>query len=147
MKKKFVTTSVSALMATGLVFGLAACGDDAGATAPAANAPAVEVPAVVEEAPAEVDVLEDLQGAREAVAENINWGDQTWEQIMLADDVPSPEMKYGLLVVPFHMTDAGARHTRTVSIDGSGNFVVEVTSADTGITWQIDQDGNVTQAG
>ena len=34
----------------------------------------------------------------------------------------------------------------TVNISG-GNFVVEIESAETGITWAIDQDGNISQAG
>ena len=65
---------------------------------------------------------------------------------MLADDVPSPEMKYGLLVVPFFPSDLTQRHTRTVDIN-NGNFVIEITSADTGLIWSIDQDGNINQVG
>ena len=143
---KLITTSLATVMAAGLAFGLTACGSEAGAaetpTAPAAVA-AVEAPEAEEAV--ENDVVEDLLYVLDVITENLEWGDTTWEQIMLADDVPSPEMKYGLLVVPFFPSDATARHTRTVSIN-SGNFVVEITSAETGIVWQIDQDGNISQA-
>lgn len=131
MKTQKLLRSLSLLLVTGFVLVLAACGnDDAGSGAEDAVAEDVYV-----------DVYQDLQDARQAVAENLDWGDHMWEQIMLADDVPGPEMKYGLLVVPFFPSDLVQRHTRTVDIDGAGNFVIEVISAETGYTWTINQDG------
>ena len=124
---------LASLVAFSLLFGLAACNDgdetQAGASA---------------DADAVVDVYQDLQNAREAVVENLRWGDTVWSQIMLADDVQFPEIKYGLLVVPFFPSDLTARHTRTVDITG-GNFTIQITSAETGIVWAIDQDGNITR--
>ena len=144
-KNKILMTAFTAVVAVGLLFGLAACGSD---DAPAATpTPAATPDAVVEievEEDVYVDVYEDLQYVLAVVSENLEWGGIVWAQIMLADDVPGPEMKYGLLVVPFFPSDLTARHTRTVDISG-GNFVIQITSADTGIIWSIDQDGNITR--
>jgi len=147
---RIVKTFFAMLVAVGLLFAMAACGSDDAATTtvPATPAPATQedVPAE-EEAPVEedayVDVYQDLQDALAAVSENLYWGDNAWEQIMLADDVPSPEMKYGLLVVPFFPSDLVQRNTRTVSIS-NGNFEIEVVSAETGLSWFINQDGVIT---
>jgi len=130
------------LFATGLIFALAACGSDEGAT-DSTDTSTSSVEDVGVDDVADIDVYQDLQDVHGVVTENLNWGDTAWEEIMLADDVPSPEMKYGILVVPFYPSDAVERHTRTVSIKG-GNFTIEVVSADTGLTWTIDQDGVIT---
>jgi len=138
------------LVAIGLLFVMTACGSDDGPSATTntttnavadTTTPTEEVSA--EEEDVYVDVYQDLQDALAAVSENLYWGDNAWEQIMLADDVPSPEMKYGLLVVPFFPSDLVQRNTRTVSIS-NGNFEIEVVSADTGLSWFINQDGVIT---
>jgi hypothetical protein len=64
---------------------------------------------------------------------------------MLAGDVKQPTQKYGLLVMPFVKSEAAKRVTGTVDI-ADGKYVIEAESAETGETWQIDQDGNITQA-
>jgi hypothetical protein len=63
---------------------------------------------------------------------------------MLAGDVKQPTQKYGLLVMPFVKSEAAKRVTGTVDI-ADGKYVIEAESAETGETWQIDQDGNITQ--
>lgn len=119
--------------ATG-AFGLSACGsDDDGATTPETE--------VTQEATA--DVAADLELARTAVLDALE-EDPSWAQVMLASDVDSPTLKYGLLVMPYAPSDAAQRVTGTVNIDG-GNFVIEAESAATGETWQIDQDGDISQ--
>lgn len=143
---KVLASGIGLVLATGAVLGLAACGDDNGDSGAAADTSTTAPANGAAEEAVEVDVREDLEAARAAVAENLEWGGDAWAQIMLADDVVAPEMKYGQLVVPFHMSEAGARHTRTVNID-NGNFRIEIESAETGITWQIDQDGTISQAG
>ena len=127
------------------MFVLAACGSETeAAPAPVApnNAAAEAAPAPEVEADNYTydDVYQDLRDVHAVVSENLEWGDVLWDQIMLADDVPSPEMKYGLLVVPFFPSDAVLRNTRTVSVS-NGNFVVEIVSAETGVTWTINQNG------
>lgn len=132
---KIIKNIFTLLFATGLIFALAACNSDAPTDS---SDPSIEDASGGDVA--DIDVYQDLQDVHEVVTEHLNWGDTAWEEIMLADDVPSPEMKYGILVVPFYPSDLVERHTRTVNIN-SGNFTVEIVSADTGLTWTIDQDG------
>ncbi len=51
-----------------------------------------------------------------------------------------------LLVVPFVPSDAASRVQGTVDIK-DGKYTIEADSAETGETWQIDQDGTITPAG
>ena len=120
------------IAATG-AFGLTACSSDDGAAGTDTE--------VSQEAA--VDVATDLETAKAAVDEALAGED--WAQVMLASDVDSPTVKYGLMVMPFVKTDAAERVTGTVNIDG-GNYTIEAVSAATGQTWQIDQDGNISEA-
>ena len=132
MKRKALTTGLGLVVAVTGAFGLAACSsDDGGSAEPAAETTTTDV-----------DVAEDLQTARQAVLDAL--ADDDWAQVMLASDVDAPTVKYGLMVMPYVASDAAARVTGTVSIDG-GDFVIEAESAATGETWQIDQDGAITQ--
>lgn len=92
---------------------------------------------------ATVDVADDLELARSTVLEALS-DDPTLTQVMLASDVDLPTQQYGLLVMPYVASDASSRVTGTVSVD-EGDFVIDAESAGTGETWQIDQDGNITQ--
>lgn len=94
-------------------------------------------------AQSEADVAADLTTARQAVLDALK--DKDWAQVMLASDVKEPTVKYGLMVMPFVKTDKAERVTGTVNIDG-GKFVIEAVSAADGKTWQIDQDGTITEA-
>ena len=60
-------------------------------------------------------------------------------------DVDGPTIKYGLMVMPFVQTEAADRVTGTVNVAEDGSFVIEAVSAATGKTWQIDQDGSITE--
>jgi hypothetical protein len=127
---KVLTAGLGMLIAVTGVFGLTACsGDDGGSGSS-------------ETTETDVDVAEDLQTARQAVLDAL--ADDDWAQVMLASDVDAPTVKYGLMVMPFVASDAAARVTGTVTIDG-GDFVVEAESAATGQTWQIDQDGTIAE--
>ncbi|MFN3865426.1 MAG: hypothetical protein ACK4MD_01780 [Demequina sp.] len=119
------------IAATG-AFGLTACSSDG--DEPGQDTEVTEA--------ASVDVATDLENAKAAVDEAL--ADDDWAQVMLASDVDSPTVKYGLMVMPFVATEAAARVTGTVTIDG-GDYTIEAESAATGETWQIDQDGNITQ--
>lgn len=127
---KTLTTGLGLLIAVTGVLGLTACGSDDGGTGSS------------ETTQTDVDVAGDLETARQAVLDAL--ADDDWAQVMLASDVEAPTVKYGLMVMPFVATDAAARVTGTVNIEG-GNFVIEAESAETGQTWQIDQDGTVTE--
>ncbi|MCG2798998.1 MAG: hypothetical protein L6367_10715 [Cellulomonas sp.] len=121
-----------ALALTG-AFGLTACGSSDGGD----SAESSQV------ATTDVDIAADLELARTAVLDALE-DDPSWKQVMLASDVKQPTQKYGLLVMPYVPSDAVDDVTGTVNIDG-GDFVIEGTSVATGQTWQIDQDGNITE--
>lgn len=123
-------TLATLILATG-AFGLTGCATDtAGSNGSQTQA-------------ADVDVATDLQGARQAVVDALE-ADPSWAQVMLAGDVQQPTEKYGLLVMPFVKSEAAKRVTGTVNIS-DGKYVIEAESAETGQTWQIDQDGNITE--
>ncbi len=132
-RSKVLTTCLGLLVALTGAFGLAACGGG-DEPSPAASSQSAQT---------DVDVAQDLQTARQAVLDALA-DDPDWTQVMLAGDVKAPTQKYGLLVMPFVASDAASHVTGTVNVDG-GKFVVEATSAATGKTWQIDQDGAVTE--
>lgn len=83
----------------------------------------------------------DLTTAKTAVDDAL--ADDDWAQVMLASDVSEPTVKYGLMVMPFVKTDAAARVTGTVNIDG-GDYVIEAEDAD-GLVCTIDQDGTISE--
>ncbi|KGM13994.1 hypothetical protein N869_06950 [Cellulomonas bogoriensis 69B4 = DSM 16987] len=125
-------TGLGLLVAVTGAFGLTACAsEDADPATPA------------ETTQAEVDVAEDLQTARQAVADALA-EDDSWGQIMLASDVSAPTVKYGLLVVPFVPSDAASRVQGTITIN-DGDYTIDADSAATDQTWRIDQDGTITE--
>ena len=129
---KVLTTSLGLLVAVTGAFGLSACGsDDGGAAGPS------------ETVQADVDVADDLENARTAVADALA-EDDSWAQIMLASDVDAPTVKYGLLVVPYEASEAAKRVQGTITID-NGSYTIDAESAATGLTWQIDQEGAITE--
>lgn len=132
-RRKVMRAGAGLLVATSAVFGLSACGGGDGG---GEQAPSVE-------AEADVDVAVDLQTARQAVEDALA-EDPTWTQVMLAGDVTQPTQKYGLLVMPFVQSEAADRVTGTVEID-DGSYTIEAESAETGQTWQIDQDGAISE--
>ncbi|MBD3778406.1 MAG: hypothetical protein IE923_03970 [Micrococcales bacterium] len=134
-RNKALTTGLSLVVALTGVFGLAACGsDDSGSTGGTSSE---------EQSATESDIAEDLENARKAVADALA-EDDSWGQIMLASDVQAPTVKYGLLVVPYTYSDAASRIQGTITIDG-GKYTIDGDSAATGQTWQIDQDGTITE--
>ncbi|NTW41712.1 MAG: hypothetical protein HGA44_17840 [Cellulomonadaceae bacterium] len=129
---KVLSTSLGLMIAVTGAFGLTACGSDDSGTGTSS-----------ESTQAAVDVTEDLENARTAVADALA-EDDSWAQIMLASDVEAPTVKYGLLVVPYSFSDAASRVQGTVTIT-DGDYTIEADSAATGLTWQIDQDGTITE--
>jgi len=134
VKRTIITTGLTALIALTGAFGLAACssGDDA--------ASGGETAATTTQ---DIDVAEDLENARVAVADALA-EDDSWNQIMLASDVKAPTVKYGLLVVPYSFSEAASRVQGTITIT-DGKYTIDADSAESGKTWQIDQDGTITE--
>lgn len=132
-RNKVLTTGLGLVVALTGAFGLAACSsDDSGTDGGSSQTQATEV-----------DIAEDLENARKAVADALA-EDDSWAQIMLASDVKAPTVKYGLLVVPYSFSEAASRIQGTINIE-DGKYTIDGDSAATGQTWQIDQDGNITE--
>ncbi|RYV53027.1 hypothetical protein [Pengzhenrongella frigida] len=129
---KVLTTGLGLLIAVTGAFGLTACSSDDSAAEGSS-----------ESTQADVDVAEDLENARKAVADALA-EDDSWAQIMLASDVEAPTVKYGLLVVPYSFSEAAARVQGTITIT-DGEYTIDADSAATEKTWQIDQDGTITE--
>lgn len=129
---KMLTTGLGLLVAVTGAFGLTACSSGSAASE-----------GTSESTQTDVDVAEDLENARTAVADALA-EDDSWAQIMLASDVEAPTVKYGLLVVPYSFSDAASRVQGTITIT-DGEYTIEADSAATGATWQIDQDGTLTE--
>ena len=135
-RNKMLSTGLGLMIAATGVFGLTACGSDD-------NASGNESGNAAESAPADVDIADDLKNARTAVADALA-EDDSWGQIMLASDVKAPTVKYGMLVVPYSYSEATSRVQGTVTIT-DGKYTIDADSAATDKTWQIDQDGTITE--
>jgi hypothetical protein len=131
-RNRVLSTGLGLVLAATGAFGLAACGSDDGGSGGGSS----------ETATADVDVADDLESARQAVLEALE--DDDWDQVMLASDVDSPTVKYGLLVMPYTHSGAASRVQGTITVD-DGAFTIEADSAETDRTWQIDQDGTITE--
>lgn len=127
---------LAAVILTTGAFGLSGCATDSGATTGGSGSSQAEETTA--------DVAADLETARQAVVDALAENPDL-TQIMLAGDVKQPTQKYGLLVMPFVKSDAAEKVTGTVNVDG-GKYIIEAESAATGETWQIDQDGKISQA-
>ena len=144
-RNTMLTRSLGLAIAVTATFGLAACGsDDSSSTESSASATTAAADGGSDTAAADVDVAEDLEAARTAVADALA-EDDSWGQIMLASDVKAPTVKYGMLVVPYTPSDAASRVQGTVTIT-DGAYTIDADSAATGETWVIDQDGTITAA-
>lgn len=131
-RNRVLATGLGLVVALTGAFGLTACSsDDGGSDTPAGQSQETES-----------DIATDLEAARTAVADALA-EDDSWAQIMLASDVKSPTVKYGLLVVPYSFSEAASRIQGTINIE-DGKFTIDGDSAATGETWQIDQDGTIT---
>ncbi|MGN8244949.1 hypothetical protein ACTHAM_002061 [Cellulomonas soli] len=132
-RNRVLTAGLGLVVALTGAFGLTACSsDDNGSDSPAGQSQETES-----------DIATDLEAARTAVADALA-EDDSWAQIMLASDVKSPTVKYGLLVVPYSFSEAASRIQGTINIE-DGKYTIDGDSAATGETWQIDQDGTITK--
>ncbi|MFK3677048.1 hypothetical protein ACI2IP_04920 [Microbacterium sp. NPDC090218] len=140
-KKLRAGALAAVILATG-TFGLAGCAGDAGTTSGGSDSSSSSSDSGSSQSGTS-DVATDLETARQAIVDALA-EDPNWTQVMLAGDVKQPTQKYGLLVMPFVKSDAAERVTGTVNI-ADGKYVIEAVSAETGETWQIDQDGKIAQ--
>lgn len=144
MKKTIIRTAAVAAVAAAGMFGLAACGGG-GDSAPAGSETTETEVVETEGSDGEESeaFITDLKDGVTIISEKVAEEPAT-TQIMLASDVEQPTQKYGMWVMPYYPSEAVDSYIMTVQVDG-GKFHVEAVSKDSGKTWRMDQDGNVTE--
>lgn len=144
MKNKLTRVSIAAVVSLSAAFGLAACGSDAPDTKPSASQDqdAGSTENSGEESEAFVAAMTE---AVKIVADQLAAAPGA-TQIMLASDVTDPTQKYGMWVMPYAPDkEVVAKFISTIQVDGD-KFFVTATSAETDKVWEMDQDGNMTEA-
>jgi|SRR5690625_1468671 len=144
MKEKLTRTVLAAAFSAVAVFGLAACGSDDGNTGSEQNQSQDADNGAENNAEESQEFIDDLKEGVSIVQEQLDKED-SMTQIMLASDVDNPTQKYGMWVMPYYPSDAVEKYISTIQVE-DGNFHVTATSAETGKVWEMDQDGNMTEA-
>ncbi len=145
MNNKLIRTGVAVAFATVAALGFAACsGDDAPAPETSTSSSDAEQNTDQSDAEESEAFVADLTEGVKIINDQLQEiGAAT--QIMLASDVEQPTQKYGMWVMPYYPSDAVEKYISTIQVD-DGKFVVTATSAQTGKQWQMDQDGNLSEA-
>jgi hypothetical protein len=140
--KTTLTRSCVALLALTTALTLTACGGgepaksgDAGVQASAAQSQSGE---------SEAFVADLTEGVR-LINEQIDKESTPMTSVMLASDVDQPTQKYGMWVLPYHPSDAVKKFTMKIEITDGTDFAVSATSAETGKTWKMNQDGELSE--
>lgn len=147
MKKTIIRTAAMVSVAALTALGLAACGGDNRAEPLGSETTQTEVVETEESSAVNGEVSEafitDMSDGVAIINEKI--AEQPgMSQIMLASDVDRPTQKYGMWVMPYHPSEAVESYIQTVQLDGD-QFHMQAVDAETGATWQMDQDGNVVE--
>lgn len=137
MKSSLLRLTLAATLALGLGGGLAACSGGSGDSGASTSATAT---VEGEDAETKADLVLALETVQQTLADN---PDLT--QIYLANDVDKPTEKYGMLVVPYHHSEATEKLTTSVVEIENGKYVIGAVALESQKTWLIDQDGNITE--
>ncbi|MDR1354812.1 MAG: hypothetical protein LBJ43_00810 [Propionibacteriaceae bacterium] len=126
-KSRFANIVLAFCLAITAMLGLSACSSD--------EPTVTESEAFVNDMKDAVKIINDMVAQQPGMT-----------QIMLASDVEQPTQKYGMWVMPYYPSDAIKKFTMTVPIKNGSEFFVTCISAATDKTWQMDQDGKMTEA-
>lgn len=139
MKHSILRASLALTLALTGTAGLAACSgssDSAATTQSAASETAQGEDA---------ETKADLELARQTILDTLA-DNPDLDQIYLASDVKKPTEKYGMLVVPYAYSDATEKLTTSiVKIEEGPKFIIGAVAAESQKTWEIDQDGTITE--
>ncbi|QWW20407.1 hypothetical protein I6B53_04825 [Schaalia sp. 19OD2882] len=146
MKNSIIRTALAATLALGLGAGLAACGgattggDAAASGAATSSQSAGSQTAQGEDAETKADLELALKTVKDTLAEQPDL-----PKVYLAGDVDKPTEKYGMLVVPYKHSDATEKLTTSIVEIKDGKYVIGALAKESQKTWQIDQDGNISE--
>ncbi len=147
MTRTILRTGMAALLALGLTTGLAACGgSDDGASGTASQSESADGGSAADagDTGESAEFVQDLQDGVDLINDKI--AEQAgMTQIMLASDVDQATQKYGMWVLPYYPSDAVKKYTMQIQIENGTDFVVTAISAATDKTWEMDQDGTMTE--
>lgn len=142
MKTSILRIGLAATLAVTLGAGLGACSSDSSSSDAATTQSASAEAADGEDA----ETKADLELARQTILDTLA-DNPDLDQIYLASDVKKPTEKYGMLVVPYAYSEATEKLTTSiVKIESGPKFVIGAVAAESQKTWEIDQDGNITEA-
>jgi hypothetical protein len=135
MKNRLACIGVASALAVAAALGIGGCGDNDNKGSNGAEQ------ASVQESEA---FIADLEEGVKIVNDQIQ-ATPGMTQIMLASDVDKPTQKYSMLVMPYYPSEAVEKFIMTIQIEDGTDFYVTAVSAETGKTWQMDQDGTMTE--
>lgn len=142
MKTSILRIGLAATLAVTLGAGLGACSSDSSSSDAATTQSASAEAADGEDA----ETKADLELARQTILDTLA-DNPDLDQIYLASDVKKPTEKYGMLVVPYAYSEATEKLTTSiVKIESGPKFVIGAVAVESQKTWEIDQDGNITEA-
>lgn len=147
MKNNILRAGFVMAVAVTAGFGLSACGssDDGSSSSEGTSTSQAADDSQKNDSGESEAFVADLQDGVKLINDQIaEEADMT--QIMLASDVDQPTQKYGMWVLPYKPSDAVEKFTKQIQIEDGTKFVVTAVSADSGKTWNMDQDGNMTEA-
>ncbi len=147
MKNNILRAGFVMAVAVTAGFGLSACGssDDGSSSSEGTSTSQAADDSQKNDSGESEAFVADLQDGVKLINDQIaEEADMT--QIMLASDVDQPTQKYGMWVLPYKPSDAVEKFTKQIQIEDGTKFVVTAVSAESGKTWNMDQDGNMTEA-
>lgn len=142
MNKSLMKIGMVGLLAVTTIAGMTACSSPASNAGSSAQSSASASAATQGE---DQGTKEDLEQARQTILDTLK-DNPDLDQIYLASDVKKPTEKYGMLVVPYTYSDATEKLTTSiVKIEAGPKFVIGAVAAESQKTWEIDQDGNISE--
>ena len=147
MKNNILRAGFVMAVAVTATFGLSACGssDNGSSSSEATSTSQAADDSQKSDSGESEAFVKDLQDGVKLVNDQIAQ-ESGMTQIMLASDVDQPTQKYGMWVLPYKPSEAVEKFTKQIQIEEGTKFVVTAVSAESGKTWNMDQDGTMVEA-
>lgn len=147
MKNNILRAGFVMAVAATAAFGLSACGssDNGGSSSEATSTSQAADDSQKNDSGESEAFVKDLQDGVQLISDQIAQ-ESGMTQVMLASDVDKPTQKYGMWVLPYKPSGAVEKFTKQIQIEDGTKFVVTAVSAESGKSWNMNQDGNMTEA-